>query len=50
MLNIPANNPELKSWVTVIENSDFPIQNLPFGIIKNDQLTQIPDERLPQRR
>lgn len=39
MLNIPANNPELKSWVTVIENSDFPIQNLPFGIIKNDQLT-----------
>ena len=28
MLNIPANNPELKSWVTVIENSDFPIQNL----------------------
>ncbi len=32
MLNIKANNPNLKSWVSVPENSDFPIQNLPFGI------------------
>ncbi|MBL4625494.1 MAG: fumarylacetoacetase, partial [Flavobacteriales bacterium] len=32
MLNIEANNPSLKSWVEVPENSDFPIQNLPFGI------------------
>lgn len=39
MLNIPANNPALKSWVAVAQNSDFPIQNLPFGIIKNDQLS-----------
>ena len=30
---IEANNPELKSWVEVPTNSDFPIQNLPFGII-----------------
>ena len=29
---IKANNPSLKSWVEVSENSDFPIQNLPFGI------------------
>lgn len=29
---IEANNPDLKSWVDVPENSDFPIQNLPFGI------------------
>lgn len=29
-----ANNPELTSWVNVPENSDFPIQNLPFGIFK----------------
>ena len=29
---IKANNPNLKSWVKVSENSDFPIQNLPFGI------------------
>ncbi len=31
-MNIKANNPELKSWVEVDEVSDFPIQNLPFGI------------------
>src|SRR4051812_2216124 len=29
-----ANNPELKSWVDVKPLSDFPIQNLPFGIFK----------------
>jgi len=29
---IEANNPELKSWVEVPKNSDFPIQNLPFGV------------------
>ena len=39
MLNIPANNPALKSWVAVAQNSDFPIQNLPFRIIKNEQLS-----------
>lgn len=32
--NILANNPNLKSWVEVPANSDFPIQNLPFGIFK----------------
>ena len=31
-MNIKANNPNLKSWINVPENSDFPIQNLPFGI------------------
>ena len=31
---IKANNPELKSWIHVSDNSDFPIQNIPFGIIK----------------
>ncbi|MEQ9008135.1 MAG: fumarylacetoacetase [Ekhidna sp.] len=34
MIEIAANNPNLKSWVEVPENSDFPIQNLPFGIFK----------------
>lgn len=29
---IEANNPELKSWLNVDKDSDFPIQNLPFGI------------------
>ena len=31
---IPANDPTLKSWVEVPEGSDFPIQNIPFGIFK----------------
>jgi len=29
---IKANDPNLSSWIDVPENSDFPIQNLPFGI------------------
>lgn len=39
---IKANDPSLKSWIEVPENSDFPIQNLPFGIFSN--------ESNPQRR
>ena len=30
---IPANNPDLSTWIYVPENSDFPIQNIPFGIV-----------------
>jgi len=37
-MSIAANNPNLKSWVEVPANSDFPIQNLPFGIFKTSQL------------
>lgn len=33
---IPANNPSLRSWVDVPAGSDFPIQNLPFGIFSTD--------------
>lgn len=33
-----ANNPKLKSWVEVPQHSDFPIQNLPFGIFKTEYL------------
>lgn len=29
---INPNDPRLESWVAVPENSDFPIQNLPFGM------------------
>jgi fumarylacetoacetase len=29
---IEANNPNKKTWITVPENSDFPIQNIPFGV------------------
>jgi fumarylacetoacetase len=32
MPTIKANNPALTSWVQVPKNSDFPIQNIPFGI------------------
>ena len=31
---IRANDPARTSWVHVPENSDFPIQNLPFGVFK----------------
>jgi fumarylacetoacetase len=34
-----ANNLSLKSWIEVDSNSDFPVQNLPFGIIKTDNLS-----------
>jgi len=29
-----TNNPDLKSWIEVEKGSDFPIQNLPFGIFR----------------
>lgn len=29
---IPANDPTLRSWIRVPADSDFPIQNIPFGI------------------
>lgn len=35
---IKANNPNLKSWVAVPKDSDFPIQNLPLGIFRTDSL------------
>ncbi len=31
-MQIKANNPERKSWLHVDKNSDFPIQNIPFGV------------------
>ena len=34
MTTIKANDPSLRSWIAVEKNSDFPIQNLPFGIFK----------------
>lgn len=38
---IEANDPKLKSWVEVPKGSDFPIQNLPFGIFKTRYLTPV---------
>lgn len=36
---ITANQTHLNSWITVPEDSDFPIQNIPFGIIKTNDKT-----------
>jgi fumarylacetoacetase len=38
---IEANDPKLKSWVEVEKESDFPIQNLPFGIFKTGYLSPV---------
>jgi len=38
---VNANDPKLKSWVEVPKGSDFPIQNLPFGIFKTDYLQPV---------
>ena len=40
MSNI-ANDPKRTSWIHVQQNSDFPIQNIPFGVFitKNDDIT-----------
>ncbi|WP_420575559.1 fumarylacetoacetase [Ekhidna sp.] len=40
-MEIAANNPKLKSWVEVPANSDFPIQNLPFGIFKKEGVKRV---------
>lgn len=36
-----ANNPAKKSWIEVSKDSDFPIQNIPFGVFitKDDVIT-----------
>ena len=36
-----ANDPSRKTWINVPENSDFPIQNIPFGVFitKEDVIT-----------
>jgi fumarylacetoacetase len=35
-MNVPANSPTLRSWIPVPPNSDFPIQNIPFGVGSTD--------------
>jgi fumarylacetoacetase len=39
-MEITANQVHLKSWVHVPQNSDFPIQNLPFGIVSESATPQ----------
>ena len=40
-MKLTANNPKRKSWLNVPEKSDFPIQNIPFGVFitKDDIIT-----------
>ncbi len=40
-MKITANNTKLKSWLKVDKDTDFPIQNIPFGVFltKNDIIT-----------
>ncbi len=51
-MQITANDPSRKSWITVFEkDSDFPIQNIPFGVfITRDDIitigTRIGDSQL----
>lgn len=45
-MNIPANSPALRSWVDVPAASDFPIQNIPFGIFSTSDLTARPCTRI----
>ncbi len=45
-MEIAANNPNLKSWVEIPQNSDFPLQNLPFGIIKTNETNPRPASRI----
>ena len=41
-MKITANNPNRKTWLKVDENSDFPIQNIPFGVfLTKDDITTI---------
>ena len=39
-MQITANNPELRSWIEVTASSEFPIQNLPFGIFETASSTK----------
>lgn len=41
-MKITANNPNRKSWLTVEKDSDFPIQNIPFGVfLTREDITTI---------
>jgi fumarylacetoacetase len=46
---IPANDPALRSWVPVPADSDFPIQNLPFGIGSWNGEPPVPVSRIGDR-
>lgn len=37
-MSLKANNPLLSSWIEVKPNSDFPIQNIPFGLYSDNKV------------
>jgi fumarylacetoacetase len=37
-MSVSANDPSLRSWVNVPTASDFPVQNLPYGIFKRNNM------------
>lgn len=43
---IQANDPSLKSWLNVPPDSDFPLQNIPFGIMRAPGKTPVPATRI----
>jgi fumarylacetoacetase len=46
MWEIEANNPKLRTWLDVPEGSDFPIQNIPFGIAFSGESSPFPVSRI----
>lgn len=44
MINV--NDPSLKSWLDVPAGSDFPIQNIPFGIFKSGRRSPVTATRI----
>ncbi|HQW04519.1 MAG: fumarylacetoacetase [Flavobacteriales bacterium] len=45
-MTIPANSPTLRSWIPVAKDSDFPIQNIPFGIASWNGEAPVPATRI----
>lgn len=48
-MSIPANDPALRSWIPVSPDSDFPIQNIPFGIGSWNGGAPVPVTRIGER-
>ncbi|MEZ4805914.1 MAG: fumarylacetoacetase [Flavobacteriales bacterium] len=48
-MSIPANSPTLRSWIPVPADSDFPIQNIPFGIGSWNGERKVPVTRIGDR-
>lgn len=43
---VNANDPNLRSWLNVPLNSDFPVQNIPFGIFRTKDENPLPASRI----